>query len=159
MPGRRPSNKKKPRKATLPDLSAKRRFQQRLLKWYGEHGRDLPWRKTSDPYHILVSEVMLQQTQVDRVIPKYQEFLKRYPSFEDLAEAPVADVKKTWYPLGYNVRPERLHGIACETMERYGGSFPVMRRSCFRSKGSDGIPLERFARLRSMKMPLFWTRM
>jgi len=67
---------------------------------------------------------MLQQTQVDRVIPKYHEFLERYPSFADLAEAPVADVKKTWYPLGYNIRPERLHGIACETVERYGGKLP-----------------------------------
>jgi A/G-specific adenine glycosylase len=124
MSTRRPSNKKKSDKAALPDLSAKRRFQQRLLKWYGEHGRDLPWRKTSDPYHILVSEIMLQQTQVDRVIPKYHEFLERYPSFEDLAEAPVAEVKKAWYPLGYNVRPERLHGIACETVERYGGTLP-----------------------------------
>jgi A/G-specific adenine glycosylase len=106
------------------DASLKRRFQQRLLKWYKEHGRDLPWRKTSDPYHILVSEVMLQQTQVDRVIPKYHEFLNRYPSLEDLAEAPVGDVKKTWYPLGYNIRPERLHSIACETVARYGGKLP-----------------------------------
>ena len=60
-------------------------FNRRLLKWYQEHGRDLPWRKTSNPYHILVSEVMLQQTQVDRVIPKYHEFLERYPGFEELA--------------------------------------------------------------------------
>ncbi len=67
---------------------------------------------------------MLQQTQVDRVIPKYHEFLERYPSLEHLAEAPVAEVKKTWYPLGYNIRPERLHGIACETVERYGGQLP-----------------------------------
>ena len=104
--------------------SVKRRFQLRLLNWYREHGRDLPWRKTSDPYHILVSEVMLQQTQVDRVIPKYHEFLERYPSFKDLAGAPVADVKKTWYPLGYNIRPERLHGIARETVARYGGQLP-----------------------------------
>ena len=106
------------------EISHKRRFQRRLLKWYQEHGRDLPWRRTSDPYHILVSEVMLQQTQVDRVIPKYHEFLERYPSFEELAEAQVADVKKTWHPLGYNIRPERLHGIACETVERYGGKLP-----------------------------------
>src|SRR5574337_96907 len=120
------SSRKKKAASKLPALTPalKRRFQQRLLKWYGEHGRDLPWRKTSDPYHILVSEVMLQQTQVDRVIPKYHEFLERYPSFEDLAEAQVADVKKTWYPLGYNIRPERLHGIACETVERYGGKLP-----------------------------------
>ena len=109
-PSRKPSRRKSRSKPKNPALtsSQKRRFQQRLLKWYGEHGRDLPWRKTSDPYHILISEVMLQQTQVDRVIPKYHEFLDRYPSFEHLAEAPVADVKKTWYPLGYNIRPEQI---------------------------------------------------
>ncbi|MGC4096971.1 MAG: hypothetical protein QM706_07630 [Nitrospira sp.] len=128
------------------------------MKWYGEYGRDLPWRKTSDPYHILVSEVMLQQTQVDRVIPKYHEFLERYPTFEDLAEAQVADVKKTWYPLGYNIRPERLHGIACETVERYGGKYRMMPTSCSHSRGSGGIRLEPFAPSRLMRMRQFWTR-
>ncbi len=116
--------KMKPAKSVSLGPSLKRRFQQRLLTWYREFGRDLPWRKTADPYHILVSEVMLQQTQVERVIPKYHEFLERYPTFQDLAEAPIDDVKKTWYPLGYNIRPERLHGIACETVERYGGKLP-----------------------------------
>src|SRR5207253_4182985 len=74
------SQSKKTRAKKAPGLvpSQKRRFQVRLLKWYEKHGRDLPWRKTSDPYHILISEVMLQQTQVDRVIPKYHEFLGRY---------------------------------------------------------------------------------
>lgn len=131
MPSRRTTSRstnrrhlKRSRRPALPDHRLKRRFQQRLLKWYAAHGRDLPWRKTSDPYHILVSEVMLQQTQVDRVVPKYHEFLNRYPSFEELAEAPVTEVKKTWYPLGYNIRPERLHSIACETVERYGGKLP-----------------------------------
>ena len=104
--------------------SSKRRFQRRLLKWYREHGRDLPWRRTSDPYHILVSEIMLQQTQVDRVVPKYHQFLEQYPNFKALAAARVTDVKKVWYPLGYNIRPERLHGIACDTVERYGGQLP-----------------------------------
>jgi A/G-specific adenine glycosylase len=113
------------RKPELPLKSgAKRRFQRRLLDWYKEHGRDLPWRRTSDPYKILVSEVMLQQTQVDRVIPKYHEFLDRYPSFEALADARPNEVKKTWYPLGYNIRPLRLHSIACETVARYGGELP-----------------------------------
>ena len=106
------------------DSGVKRRFRTRLLKWYREYGRDLPWRRTSDPYKILVSEVMLQQTQVDRVIPKYHEFLDRYPSFEELAQSPVQEVKDTWYPLGYNIRPVRLHGIACETVARYGGALP-----------------------------------
>src|SRR6266403_665915 len=68
--------------ALVPDAGARRRFQQRLLRWYAVHRRDLPWRRTDDPYRILVSEVMLQQTQVDRVIPKYHEFLLRYPTFE-----------------------------------------------------------------------------
>jgi len=120
--GRTPPRRPAPAGKVAPGL--KRRFQTRLLKWYREHGRDLPWRRTPDPYHILVSEVMLQQTQVDRVIPKYHEFLQRYPSFEALAEAPVEQVRETWYPLGYNIRPHRLHSIACETVTRYGGRLP-----------------------------------
>jgi A/G-specific adenine glycosylase len=129
--------KKSSKKSPGLDASQKRRFQARLLKWYEKHGRDLPWRNTSDPYHILVSEVMLQQTQVDRVIPKYHEFLDRYPSFEELADAPVTDVKKTWYPLGYNIRPERLHSIACETVERYGGHLPSDVEELMSFKGLD----------------------
>jgi A/G-specific adenine glycosylase len=116
------------RKSSTPAVSiapgVKRRFQSRLLKWYGEHGRDLPWRKTSDPYKVLISEVMLQQTQVDRVVPKYREFLERYPTFHDLARAPIEEVRRTWYPLGYNIRPHRLHSIACETVAKYGGVLP-----------------------------------
>jgi A/G-specific adenine glycosylase len=129
------ARRKKTARSVALEASLKRRFQQRLLKWYREHGRDLPWRKTSNPYHILVSEVMLQQTQVDRVIPKYHEFLTRYPSFEELADAAVHDVKKTWYPLGYNIRPERLHSIACETVERYGGKLPRAAEALLSFKG------------------------
>lgn len=102
----------------------RRRFARALLKWYREFGRDLPWRRTSDPYKILVSEVMLQQTQVDRVIPKYHEFLERFPTFDALATARPEEVRATWYPLGYNVRPYRLHSIARETVSRYGGRLP-----------------------------------
>jgi len=102
----------------------RRRFQRGLLGWYRRHGRDLPWRATSDPYHILVSEIMLQQTQVERVVPKYREFLARYPSLERLASAETDDVRRTWYPLGYNIRPLRLQGIARETMARYAGRLP-----------------------------------
>src|SRR5881397_2272527 len=102
----------------------RQKFRRRLLDWYRRYGRDLPWRQTTDPYHILVSEVMLQQTQVDRVLPKYREWLERYPTMEALAAAPEEDVTRTWYPLGYNVRPRRLHAIARESVERYGGSLP-----------------------------------
>ena len=137
MPRRRAASSR--RRTSKPELSvragAKRRFQRRLLDWYKEHGRDLPWRKTSDPYKILVSEVMLQQTQVDRVIPKYHEFLERYPSFEALADAQPNDVKKTWYPLGYNIRPLRLHGIARETVARYGGELPNDHEELLSFKG------------------------
>jgi A/G-specific adenine glycosylase len=108
----------------LPDRRIATRFQRRLLAWYRRHGRDLPWRRTREPYRILVSEIMLQQTQVERVLPKYRQFLTRYPTMEALAAAPVGDVRRLWYPLGYNVRPLRLHAIACETMARYGGRLP-----------------------------------
>jgi A/G-specific adenine glycosylase len=95
-----------------------------LLAWYRRHGRDLPWRRTRDPYHVLVSEIMLQQTQVDRVIPKYHEWLDRYPTLNSLADAPPAEVVRTWYPLGYNIRPRRLHDIAREAVSAHGGQLP-----------------------------------
>jgi A/G-specific adenine glycosylase len=95
-----------------------------MLAWYRRHGRDLPWRQTRDPYRILVSEIMLQQTQVDRVLSKYHEWLDRYPTFAALAAAPEADAVTTWYPLGYNIRPRRLHAIARETMASHHGSLP-----------------------------------
>ena len=109
---------------TRPDPIARRWFQRRLLAWYARFGRDLPWRRTADPYHILVSEVMLQQTQVDRVIPKYHQFLGHYPTLDELARAPVDEVRRLWYPLGYNARPVNLVGIARETVARYAGRLP-----------------------------------
>lgn len=99
-------------------------FQRRLLAWYRVHQRDLPWRKTRDPYKILVSEIMLQQTQVDRVIPKYHEFLERYPTLRALAQARKAELKRVWYPLGYNIRPIRLRRIAQRALRDYGGQIP-----------------------------------
>ncbi len=110
--------------AFLPDARARRRFQRRLLAWYARYRRDLPWRRTRDPYRVLVSEIMLQQTQVERVIPKYHEFLRRYPTFRRLARARPAEVRRTWYPLGYNIRPVHLQGIARETVARYAGRLP-----------------------------------
>ncbi len=108
----------------VPAPEMRRRFRRALLAWYRRYGRDLPWRRTRNPYHILVSEIMLQQTQVDRVQPKYEEWLARYPTLEALAAAPEDDVVRTWYPLGYNIRPRRLHAIARETVARYGGRLP-----------------------------------
>src|SRR5260370_2021150 len=109
----------------IPPPNDRRRFRARLLTWYRRHGRDLPWRKTSDPYHILVSEIMLQQTQVDRVLPKYAEWLDKYPSLGALAAAPDQEVTDTWYPLGYNIRPKRLQTIARESVSHYGCMLPA----------------------------------
>jgi A/G-specific adenine glycosylase len=117
------------------DPAVKQWFRRRLLAWYRRHGRDLPWRHTRDPYRILVSEVMLQQTQVDRVLPKYDEWLRLYPSFTALAAVAEAEAVKTWYPLGYNIRPRRLHAIARESVARYGGELPGDEATLLSFKG------------------------
>jgi A/G-specific adenine glycosylase len=83
-----------------------------LLAWYQANGRDLPWRKTRDPYAILCSEIMLQQTQVDRVVPRFEAWLERWPTVESLARASVADVIVAWQGLGYNRRAVSLHRAA-----------------------------------------------
>jgi A/G-specific adenine glycosylase len=112
------------RQAPVPPPPLRQWFRRRLLTWYRANGRDLPWRQTRDPYHVLVSEIMLQQTQVDRVLPKYHEWLERYPTMPSLAAAPEADVVQTWRPLGYNIRPRRLQAIAREAVATYDGRLP-----------------------------------
>ena len=119
----------------IPAPDARRRFRHRLLVWYRRHGRDLPWRKTDDPYHILVSEIMLQQTQVDRVLPKYAEWLEKFPSLHALAGAPEHEVATAWRPLGYNIRPRRLQSIARESVEKYGGRLPQDEATLLSFKG------------------------
>ena len=84
-------------------------MQARLLEWFNDHGRDLPWRRTRDPYCVLVSEVMLQQTQVPRVIPHYLAWIERWPTIESLAQAARSDVIRAWQRLGYNRRAVNLH--------------------------------------------------
>jgi A/G-specific adenine glycosylase len=88
------------------------RVEKALLAWYQAHRRDLPWRRTRDPYAILVSEVMLQQTQVERVVPRYVEWLRRWPTADSLAGASPADVIQAWQGLGYNRRAVNLHRAA-----------------------------------------------
>src|SRR5215472_1982120 len=90
-----------------------------LLAWYATEQRPLPWRITDDPYAILVSEIMLQQTQVDRVLPKYAQFLAAFPTLSDLAAASTADVISVWAPLGYNMRAVRLQSIARQVIAEY----------------------------------------
>lgn len=99
--------------------------QHRLLGWWDDSARDLPWRRTRDPYRIFVAEIMLQQTQVDRVIPYYDRWLEAFPDVEALAAAPTADVIRLWKGLGYNRRAVNLQRAASAVVER-GGAFPKL---------------------------------
>lgn len=102
-----------------------KRFVQTVWDFYASQGRHtLPWRQTKDPYRILVSEMMLQQTQVDRVIPKYKDFLKAFPSFGSLAKAPLGAVLGHWQGLGYNRRAKMLHECAKAVVREYDGKLP-----------------------------------
>src|SRR5438045_6146479 len=130
----RKAGRRRPR-PVVPATPARRSFRRKLLEWYDLNGRSLPWRDTADPYHILVSEIMLQQTQVDRVLPKYREWLEKFPSFEALAAATVDDVTGAWYPLGYNIRPRRLQAIAREAVASYGGKLPADESTLLSFKG------------------------
>jgi len=100
-------------------------IQHRLLRWYAKHGRaSLPWRTTRDPYRTVVSEFMLAQTQVERVVPKFEAFIARYPDFRSLADASQADVLREWRGLGYNSRAVRLHALARAVVKDCGGTLP-----------------------------------
>jgi A/G-specific adenine glycosylase len=107
-----------------PDPEQVRQFQRQLLHWYARHGRDLPWRHTQDPYRVLVSEVMLQQTQVERVLEYYPRFLRRYPSVEALAQSSEFAVREAWEGLGYYARARNLHRTARQLTEEHDGRVP-----------------------------------
>ena len=107
-------------------------FRRGLLRWYRRHGRDLPWRRTRDPYHIVVSEFMLQQTQVSRVEAYYHRFLERYPTIHALAAAPPAAVRESWDGLGYYRRATNLQRLAQAVVDQHAGVLP-----------SDPVALER----------------
>jgi A/G-specific adenine glycosylase len=106
-----------------PSEETRASFREHLLAWWQDNRRDLPWRQTRDPYRILVSEVMLQQTQVDRVIPYYHAWLDSFPSVHELANAPIGDVIRLWKGLGYNRRAVNLQRTAQAVVEM-GGEFP-----------------------------------
>jgi A/G-specific adenine glycosylase len=107
-------------------------FRRRLLRWFRRHGRDLPWRRTRDPYRVLVSEFMLQQTQVSRVEAYYHRFLERYPTIDVLAGAEAARVRESWAGLGYYRRAANLHRLAGEVVREHAGVIPddpeILRR-------------------------------
>ena len=106
------------------DVARTEELRWRLLDWYGKHRRDLPWRGETDPYRILISEVMLQQTGVERVRSYYVRFLAAFPDFPTLAAAPRVDVLRVWGGLGYNRRAVYLHECAKTVVERHGGALP-----------------------------------
>ncbi len=110
-------------------------FRREVLKYYRAHGRDFPWRRTDDPYNVLVSEVMLQQTQVGRVLAKWGPFVATFPDFASLAAAPLVDVLTSWRGLGYNRRALYLKEIACAVMERYAGRLPDSQDELVRLPG------------------------
>ena len=101
-----------------------RSFHDAVAGWYAHNARVLPWRGVDDPYAVLVSEVMLQQTQVDRVIPKYRAFLDAFPTLQALADAQPAEVIRLWAGMGYNGRAVRLHRLAREVVDHHGGELP-----------------------------------
>ena len=114
-----------PAPAPAVDARQARLFGRRLRAWYRRNSRDLPWRRTRDPYHVLVSELMLQQTQVSRVVPKYHEFLGRYPTLHDVARATPAMVMEAWSGLGYYARARNLHKLAAAVTAPGGiGALP-----------------------------------
>lgn len=119
----------------LPTPEFLTQVQHSLLSWYAGARRDLPWRATDDPYAILVSEVMLQQTQVDRVLPKYHQFLAAFPTLADLANASTADVISVWVPLGYNRRAISLQTIARQVTAEYKGKLPETIEELLKLKG------------------------
>lgn len=100
-------------------------FQRRLIRWYRQQGRDLPWRRTADPYAIWVSEIMLQQTQVKNVVPYYERFMASFPTVEALASAKLHQVLKLWEGLGYYARARNLHKAANVIVDAHGGCFPT----------------------------------
>lgn len=99
-------------------------FARQLLAWFERHARDLPWRRRRTPYRVWLAEIMLQQTQVETVIPYYERFLARFPTVESLARAPLADVLKLWEGLGYYARARNLHAAAWQIVDGYGGQIP-----------------------------------
>jgi A/G-specific adenine glycosylase len=111
------------------------RFRNTISDYYQSHGRKLPWRNTRKPYHILVSEIMLQQTQVERVLDKYKPFLSAFPDFSALAQAPLREVLAIWQGMGYNRRAIALKHIAAEVTTYYSGILPSSEELLLRMPG------------------------
>jgi A/G-specific adenine glycosylase len=117
------------------DPAAVAALRERLLTWYAEHRRDLPWRRTRDPYALVTVELMSQQTGVERIAPRWVRFVERFPSWQAVASASVGDVIREWQGLGYNRRAVSLHRMAIAVVERFGGELPTDRRALLELPG------------------------
>ncbi|MBI3495556.1 A/G-specific adenine glycosylase, partial [Candidatus Berkelbacteria bacterium] len=106
------------------DITTLRAFRRQILQYYRAHKRDFPWRRTDNPYHILISEVMLQQTQAPRVVAKYNEFITTFPTIQALAKAPIEKLLRVWQGLGYNRRALALRKLAQIAAAEHGGTLP-----------------------------------
>ena len=113
-----------------------------LLAWYAKHGRELPWRRTRDPFAIWVSEIMLQQTRVETVLPYYKRFMARYPTVEALAEASLEEMLVTWEGLGYYARARNLHRAARIVVARFGGDLPASEKELAKLPGIGRYPAD-----------------
>jgi A/G-specific adenine glycosylase len=116
-----------------------RRFGTLLRRWFRANGRDLPWRKTRDPYRILVSELMLQQTQVSRVVPKYAEFLETFPTLHDIARARPKRVTEAWSGLGYYARARNLHALAKVVTDRGRNPYATLPADALELRELPGV--------------------
>ncbi|MBW8051468.1 MAG: A/G-specific adenine glycosylase [Cytophagales bacterium] len=113
----------------------KKKFSSLLISWYRQEARDLPWRHTRNPYHIWLSEIILQQTRVDQGLPYYLKFIEQYPTIHDLANADISEVLRLWQGLGYYTRARNLHHTANNIVRNYGGKFPGNYKDLLELKG------------------------
>ena len=137
----------------------KEQFRKQLVQWFNREKRDLPWRHTTDPYKIWVSEVMLQQTRVDTVIPYYNRFIEKFPKPETFAYAPEEEILKMWEGLGYYSRVRNLQAGVREVVETYGGIVPNNRTDISKLKVLVHIRLVRFLVLLTASQNMQWMAM
>lgn len=131
-------------KKTIPSTINIPQFQHDLIQWFRDEHRDLPWREDQDPYKVWVSEIMLQQTRVETVIPYFNHFMKLFPSMKDLAYADEQDVLKAWEGLGYYSRVRNLQTAVREVVEQYDAKVPEDAKQLAKLKGIGLIQRERF---------------
>nr|WP_313779821.1 hypothetical protein [Paenibacillus larvae] len=132
-------------------------FSEHLLSWYEVHKRDLPWRRSKNPYYVWVSEVMLQQTRVDTVIPYFHRFIEKFPTIQDLALAPEEEVLKMWEGLGYYSRARNLQGLSVKSMNGMGALYLMRRRKSPLLKESARIHRERCSASLTISLNRRWT--